>query len=132
MSFARFVRLLKKRQLWLSRAGLLGELWEISLAGDQLQFVISRDPPTDIFSKEPHESAEDRSARIIMLWRRSTFVNCWSMADHESHASWRIYSKSSDGVALQTTLTRLRDSASGLALLPVTQDGPGRNRHTDY
>jgi hypothetical protein len=130
MSFARFVWLLQKRQLWLSRADLLGDPWEIALVGDQLKFVISRHPPTDIFSKQPRESAEERSSRIIKLWRRTTFVNCWSTAEHESHALWRIYCRSAEGVALQTTLARLSDSVAGLPVLRVTYEGPGRARRT--
>jgi hypothetical protein len=130
LSFARFVWLLQKRQLWLSRADLLGDPWEIALVGDQLKFVISRHPPTDIFSKQPRESAEERSARIIKLWRRSTFVNCWSTAEHESHALWRIYCKSAEGVALQTTFARLSDSVAALPVLRVTYEGPGRTKRT--
>src|SRR5260370_17843608 len=45
MSFSRFVWLLQKKQLWLSRADLLGDPWEISLAGNQLEHVIARHPP---------------------------------------------------------------------------------------
>jgi hypothetical protein len=130
MSFARFVWLLQKRQLWLSRADLLGDPWEIALVGDQLKFVIARHPPTDIFSKQPRESAEERSARIIKLWRRKTYVNCWSTSEHESHALWRIYCGSAEGVALQTTLAKLMDSVAGLPVLRVTYDGPGRTRRT--
>ena len=130
MSFARFVWLLQKRQLWLSRADLLGDPWEIALVGDQLRFIISRHPPIDIFSKEPRESAEERSARIIKLWRRKTFVNCWSVSEHESHALWRIYCRSVEGVALQTTLAKLSDSVAGLPVLRVTYEGPGRTKQT--
>jgi hypothetical protein len=130
MSLARFVWLLQKRQLWLSRADLLGDPWEIALDGDQLEFVISRHPPTDIFSKQPRESAEERSARIIKLWRRKTFINCWSTSEHESHALWRIYCRSVEGVALQTTLAKLSDSVAGLSVLRVTYEGPGRTRRT--
>lgn len=130
MSFGRFVWLLQKRQLWLSRADLLGDPWEIALVGEQFKFVISRHPPMDIFSKKRHESAQERSARIIKLWRRTTFVNCWSTSEHESHALWRIYCRSADGVALQTTFTKLSDSAAGLPVLRVTYEGPGRTRQT--
>ena len=44
MSFARFLWLLQKKQLWLTRADHLGDPWEIALAGDQLAHVISRHP----------------------------------------------------------------------------------------
>jgi len=119
MSFARFAWLLHKKVLWLSRADLLGDPWEISLAGDQLAYVISRHPPDDIFSKKPRESARERSERIIKLWRRSAFVSCWSSSEHESHALWRIYCRSIEGVAIQTTFAKLRESVGGCKLLKV-------------
>jgi hypothetical protein len=132
MTFSRFLWLLQKKQLWLSRADLLGDPWEIPLTGDQLEHVLSHHPPTDIFSREPREPAKERAARIIKLWRRGTYVNCWSSGEDESHALWRIYCRSSEpeGVALQTTLPKLRESAAGLPLLRVTYEGLGRNRRT--
>ncbi len=130
MGFSRFVWLLQKKQLWLSRADLLGDPWEISLAGDQLAHVISRHPLTDILSPEVPESAMQRSARIIRLWRWHTFVNCWSVSNHESHALWRIYCPPREGVAIQTTLAKLRASVGDLRVLPVTYEIPGCNRRT--
>ena len=130
MSFARFIWLLQTKQLWLSRADLLGDPWEITLAGDQLAHVISRHPPHDIFSDKVHESAVERSERIIKLWRRSTFVNCWSASSHESHALWRIYCPSAEGVAIQTTFTKLRDSVEPCSLFRVTYEVPGKNKRT--
>jgi hypothetical protein len=51
MSFSRFAWLPRKKWLWLSRADRLGDPWAISLAGDQLQHVISRHPITPIGSQ---------------------------------------------------------------------------------
>jgi hypothetical protein len=130
MSFARFVWLLPKRQLWLARADLLGAPWEIALVGDQLKFVISSHPPRDIFSNEPHESADQRSARIIKLWRHTTFVNCWSTSEHESHALWRIYCKSTEGVTLQTTLPKLIDSVGSFPVHRERYGELGRAKRT--
>jgi hypothetical protein len=134
MSFGRFVWLLQKKALWLSRADLLGDPWEISLAGDQLAFVIERHPPSIL--NDPTavpESAKGRSERIIRQWRRHSFVNCWSNSEHESHALWRIYCPSSEGVAIQTTITRLRDSVGHLQLhrSPTRCQAP-RGKHQSF
>jgi len=130
MSFGRFVWLLQRKHLWLSWADLLGDPWKISLAGNQLEFVISRHPIGDIFSKKPHEGAIERSARIIKAWRRHTFVNCRSAAHHESHALWRIYCPHPEGVAIQTTLAKLQQSVGALAVYRVTYEVPGPSRRT--
>jgi len=44
MSFSKFVWTIQNKCLWLSRADLLGDPWEISLSGEQLQLVINRHP----------------------------------------------------------------------------------------
>lgn len=131
MSFARFVWLLQKKKLWLSRADLLGDPWEITLAGEQLDYVIARHPITPVPSADERpESATERSERIVKMWRKQTYVNCWSASDHESHALWRIYCQSVEGIAIQTALGALRASVGGLPIYPVDYEVPGSNRRT--
>lgn len=131
MSFSRFVWLLQKRHLWLSRADLLGDPWEISLAGDQLEHVISHHPfiPLPLSDVVP-ETAMQRSKRIINMWRQQTFINCWSALDHESHALWRIYCPSSEGVAIQTTIAKLQASVGDLPVYRVVYEIPGSRKQT--
>jgi hypothetical protein len=129
MSFSRFVWLLQKKKLWLSRADRLGDPWEISLAGSQLEHVISRHPITPIGEKR-RETAIQRAERINKLWRQNIFISCWSASEDESHALWRIYCRSTDGVAIQTTVARLRESVGELLLCRVTYETPGTRRQT--
>lgn len=42
--------------------------------------------------------------------RKMTFVNCWHMNEFESAAMWKLYLKSIEGVAIQSTYRRLADS----------------------
>jgi hypothetical protein len=129
MSFSRFVWLLQKKKLWLSRADRLGDPWEISLAGSQLEYVVSRHPISPI-GEARRETAMERSERIINLWRQNTFISCWCASEHESHALWRIYCGASDGVAIQTTFARLRESVGALLLCMVTYETPGTQAQT--
>ena len=71
-----------------------------------------------------------RSERINKPWRQRTFVSCWNASDHESHALWRIYCGSSDGVALQTTFGKLRESVGGLPVNRVAYEIPGMRKQT--
>lgn len=129
MSFARFLWLLQKKQLWFARADLLGDPWEITLAGDQLEHVISRHPPLTLpLPDVMPETAMQRSERIITMWRWQTFVNCWSASDYESHALWRIYCRSTEGVALQTSLAILQESVGQLPVYRVAYQIPGSRR----
>ena len=76
------------------------------------------------------ESAMQRSARIITKWRRKTFINCWSASEHESHALWRIYCQTIEGVAIQTILAKLQASVVDLPVYEVTYGIPGNTRKT--
>jgi hypothetical protein len=84
MSFAKFVWSIQNKSLWLSRADLLGDPWEISLSGEQLQLVIDRHPITPI-DEAPRETAKERAKRIIDLWRNNTFINCCPKIGVRSH-----------------------------------------------
>lgn len=130
MSFSRFLWLLQNKQLWLSRADLLGDRWEITLAGNQLEHMIARHPIPKLPLTGKPESAMERAKRIIAVWRKNTFVSCWSASEHESHALWSIYCGSPEGVAIQTTFGRLRQSTGDLPVYPVSYETPGNSRRT--
>lgn len=129
MSFAKFVWTIQNRCLWLCRADLLGDPWEISLSGAQLQHIIDRHPISPI-DEAPGETAAERAQRIIGLWRRTTFINCWNKSPHESNALWKIYCDNTDGIALQTTYEKLKRIGGRHPLLPVTYPPPGSNSGT--
>ncbi len=124
MSFAKLVWMLQKKQLWLSSAELLGDEWEVMLDGPQLNTVINK-RPLDYSA----DAATEGAARIIRELRKQTFVNCWTASEHESHALWRIYCPSSEGVAIQTTLARLQQSV-GLPVLQVVYGVHGTDGRT--
>ena len=129
MSFSKFVWTLQNRCLWLSRADLLGDPWEISLSGEQLRLVIDRHPFSTI-GEPPRESATERAERIVNSWRKKTFINCWNMSEHESNALWQIYCKNTDGVVIQTSLEKLESIKGKYLLHQVTYPIPGSNKKT--
>ncbi len=129
MSYARFVWLLQTKKLWLSRADCLGDPWELSLAGEQLAHVISTAPISPV-GEPPREPTMQRSERIVKAWRKKTYVSCWSAQAHESHALWRIYCPTSEGVAIQTTLAKLHFSVGDLPAFRVTYLTPGSSKRT--
>ena len=131
VSFSRFMWLLQNKQLWLSRADLLGDAWEMALAGNQLDHVISRHPIAQhLHTGGKHETAIERSKRVLGLWREKTFVSCWNASDYESHALWRVYCGPNEGVAIQTTLGKLEYSIGELPVYQVRYETPGSKRQT--
>jgi hypothetical protein len=116
MSFAKFVWMLQRKRLWFSSANTLEDRWEIMPLGQQLNSFIFNRPPT--------QSAEDAIATMaekVKYLRKNTYINCWTASEHESHALWRIFCPSPEGVAIQTTLGKLKKSI-GLPVIPVNYD----------
>ncbi len=113
LSFAKFTSMLQLKQLWLSSAELLDDKWEVMPDGQQINAIINRRPSSKIA-----EATLDAIAKTVKELRQKTFINCWSVSENESHALWRIYCPSSEGVAIQTTFDRLQKSV-GLPVLEV-------------
>lgn len=129
LSFGRFVWLLQAKKLWLSRVDLLGDDWEMRLAGEQLEHVIARRPMTPLGAVA--EDPIERARRIIRNWRLTSFVNCWSAQAHESHALWRVFCPSAEGVAIRSTLDRLQASVGKpIQVQRVVYERPGQHRRT--
>lgn len=107
MSFAKFVFLLEQKQLWFSPADRLDDKWELMPSRQQLDIII-QNRHTSI----TEEDARDELSESVKKLRKHTYINCWTASDFESHALWRIYCPSSEGVAIQTTFDRLKKSVS--------------------
>lgn len=46
-------------------------------------------------------------------FRSSTCVSCWHQSDSDSNAMWKIYSNSGFGVAISTTVSKLKSILKG-------------------
>jgi hypothetical protein len=66
----------------------------------------------------------DALKSIVNAWRNRTFMSCWTAQANESHALWRIYCGPTEGVAIQTTLARLRESTNGCGVHSVIYRDP--------
>ena len=101
MDFTKFVSLLDKQALFFSRADKLGDPFEGShpKANIPLRAEIYKDeiPLQDI-------------SEIYKLLREFTAVNCWHLNTYESAAMWKLYLNSNEGIAIQSTFKRLKDS----------------------
>jgi hypothetical protein len=53
-----------------------------------VEHVIMRRPIRPLDSTKPEEPIMDRARRINNWWRETTFISCWSSAEHESYALW--------------------------------------------
>jgi hypothetical protein len=123
MSFTKFASLLDKKALFFCRADKLGDPFEgsFSRANISLRPIVYKDTvKTDalkIFS-----AISKQQIRFFIL-------NCWSMSDCESAALWKIYTNDNEGIALQSTFTRLTQSFNSEAIDKVYI---GKVKYIDY
>lgn len=91
MSCRKFMKMLQSRALYFCRIDLFSDTME------------GKPSPYDQSRLFPWLTKEDLE-RI----RKQTFVSCWIEANNEQSMMWQLYAK--DGVAIQTTVGRLRKS----------------------
>lgn len=102
MDFTKFVSLLDKRSLWFTRADKFKDPFEGSY------------PKKNVLRREllPMEIPIEKIPKINLKFRQYVAINCWHINEHESAAMWSLYLKSNEGIAVQSTYKRLRDSFS--------------------
>jgi hypothetical protein len=97
MDFTKFVNLLQEKALFFSRAANLGDPFEGAIPDAER---MPRDQVMQGFADSIAISNQDNWEWLL--------VSCWHISRHESMAMWRLYSKSDESIAIQSTLGRLR------------------------
>lgn len=110
MDFTKLISLLDTGALFLSRADKLGDPFEGSLPHINVATRIAQYAQISPQSIESILQQAEQRGLINEQLRRSVAVNCWHMNSHESAAMWKLYLKSDEGIAIQSSFRRLRDS----------------------
>lgn len=108
MDFSKYVSLLNLNKLFFSRADYLGDPFEGSYP---IVDVESRKAPIKWISDEANITFQKGMSTLgdyHKFWLKFVAVNCWHMSNHESAAMWRLYSKNNEGIAIQSTYTKLK------------------------
>jgi hypothetical protein len=134
MSFAKFVAMLSSRSLHLCRLDELGDKdrFEGSLPRGQRERLVQQlitemeanPPPALVEARDRLKAAgrdlewqaEAQVRAYTLALRSSTYVSCWSQGP-ESEAMWRLYCEGHEGVAMVTTLGKLRASLADSEVL---------------
>jgi hypothetical protein len=106
MDFTKFVSLLDKSALFFSRADRLGDPFEGSFSKANIE---QRPAVYGKSGKAPKELLEGLS-KVFQIFPRFTLINSWHLSDYESDALWKLYLKSNEGIAIQSTFQKLKDS----------------------
>jgi hypothetical protein len=116
MDFTKFVGLLESQALFFSRADQFEDLFEGGLS--RANIVAWPD------THAPGQLVRYVSDRTPLF----TFVSCWNLNEHESAAMWRVYLSSREGVAITSTVGRLKAALAASTESIVI----GKVRYIDY
>lgn len=115
MDLSKYLSLLECGALYFSRADKLGDPYEGAMSHSNRQMRPS------VYGDAIHASAFEMRAFQLQWERQWTFVNCWHMNEHESDAMWRIYARTTDAVAIQSTYAKLFQVLPSQAFLGVVK-----------
>jgi hypothetical protein len=76
--------------------------------GDKFEGAVFVQPPT--VAPKPRDRLADHADNAFKQLTRLTKLNCWHISDFESNAMWGLYAKAGKGVAVSTTVGRLKES----------------------
>jgi hypothetical protein len=111
MDFTKFLSLIDSRQLFFTRADKFNDPFEGSYPKPN---ITKRDALLTEFlddqSKKDIDSLSMYLSKTNQSVRKCTAINCWHMNNHESAAMWSLYLKSDEGVAIQSTYSKLKNS----------------------
>lgn len=110
LDIAKYLSLLEKRSLYFSRSDLLGDPFEGSLPSTHGQInltELAKQHAAELLKLQPDQVEPPQS--IHNMIRKNSFVCSFHMNEHESAALWSIYTKAKQGVAIQSTFSKLCD-----------------------
>jgi len=116
MDFTKYVSILETSSLYFTRADRLGDPYEgsYSKATVQLRPMRYRRLPSP-------ESVVEKIADFSKWVREWTYINCWHMNNYESAAMWKLYAKSNEAIAIQTTYQQLANNLQDHVLIGVVK-----------
>ena len=97
MDFTKFVSLLDKSALFFTRVDKLGDPFEGSCPEKVIEFW-------------ERKLGVEYPGGFYKHLNKFTAVNCWHLNEYESAAMWKMYLRSNEGIAVQSTFKRLKDS----------------------
>ncbi len=140
MDFTKLVSLLDRSELFFARLDKLGDRFEGSFPRPNIedQVLLTNAPPG--MTQEIFDQLRTVQRQMQYEWfRMIEFVSCWHVNLGESVAMWKLYLKSDEGIAIRSTVGRLKASMTDVVITPAPREelrGPkmviGMVRYIDY
>lgn len=110
LDFDKFIWMLQRKALYMPRADQLGDAFEGSTTrGHLAQWKAAAEKEADETKRRNIEGAISQLSDFAREFLPMTYVSCWHMSEVESHAMWKLYTKSSMAVAIASTFGRLEN-----------------------
>ncbi|QUW39900.1 DUF2971 domain-containing protein [Bacillus cereus] len=120
MDFTQLVSLISTESIYLRRSDKFKDVFEgvlfnygVQNAREDMETMFSEAGCSERFINAQLENAEKLANSVMERAeknRKNVFVNCWHSNEYESAAMWDLYLKSNEGIAIQTTFDRLKQS----------------------
>lgn len=110
MDFTKLVSILDQKALYFARTDSFEDPFEGSVP--KVNVLLRKIVPPGILPgiEEVYLKKEESLSSFTRAFREHVFVNCWHMNEAESAAMWKLYLASGEGIAIQSTVNRLKES----------------------
>lgn len=116
MDFTEFVSLLDRSALFFCRADKLGDPFEGSSTKPDVKRMkeLEHFDDTKLTAELQELSNELKEVpklyiEIVKKFLKNSFINCWHLNEFESAAMWKLYLKTNEGIAIQSTFGHLKE-----------------------
>jgi len=114
LDFTKYVSLLSSRGIFFSKSDFFDDPYEGSTA--QTNFNRRRAEYKNLNIPDETFTLMSDLLKNVRQW---TYINCWHINEHESAAMWKLYAKTNEAVAIQSTYNKLKGCLSGKAYLGI-------------
>ncbi|GAB3016622.1 hypothetical protein GCM10027284_39630 [Cyclobacterium sediminis] len=139
LDFSKFIDLLENKSLFFSKVDSYEDKYEgvHNAMGANDHYDITNDGellktkfPTDQRGKGNSERYKLYVTDLLETLKKCVGINCWRFNEFDSHAMWKIFLSSNEGVAIKTTVFKLKKS---LITKSINQKiHIGRIKYIDY
>ncbi len=105
MDFTKLISMLDSKCLYFCRADHLEDKYEGSLPPKYVEDLKSLFATADV---SDGDAAAKKLVNFAKVFKGFVYINSWHVNEHESAAMWKLYLKSNEGLAIRSTVARLK------------------------
>jgi hypothetical protein len=112
MDFTKFISLLEEQALFFTNITSLKDPFEGFLSNPTVESFMASIEDLPVQDKQVRKGIIKRNLAGFRKMRNYLYVSSWHMNDNESMAMWKLYLKSNEGIAIQSTIKSMINSFS--------------------